>query len=110
MDYETTTVFTILAFTLLIVGIYLLIRIRKNFPELHKGYRCYLWSALFALTIPLTLRSIIDTALANYWPYDDFQIALYNDIFSLLTDFLPVICQVASLIFGFVRNKQVKFQ
>ena len=107
---DTTIVFSILASTLLIVGICLLVRIKKNFPELHKGYRCYLWSALIALTIPLTLRSIIDALCKHYWPDDNFKIALYNDIFSLLTDFLPVVCQVASLIFGFVRNKQVKFQ
>ena len=93
-DYEIFIVFTVLAFTLFIVGFCLLIRIKTNFPQLHKGYRCYLWSALFALTFPLLLRGMTDIAFTNWfeWPLDDFKEAVYNDIFSILTDYLPVVC------------------
>ena len=66
---------------------------------------------MFALTLPLLLRSLVDIGFQYWfiWPSDDFGEAGYNDIFTILTDYLPVVCQVASLVFGFVRNKQVKF-
>ena len=89
---ENTIVFSILASMLFIVGFFLLMRIRKNYPQLHKGYRCYFWSALIALTIPLTLRSILNFAFRNYWPESNLEVALYNDMFTLLTDFLPPVC------------------
>ena len=92
MDIDTTVVFTTLAVTLFTVGFCLLMRIRKNFPRLHNGYRCYLWSALVALTIPLTLRSLLDMTVENIVPDNDYSIAVYNVIFTLLTDFLPVVC------------------
>ena len=93
-DYDTTIVFTVLAITLFVVGLYLLIRIKNNFPHLHEEYRCYFWSALFVLTFPLLLRSIIDIAFDCWfeWPSEIFKEALFNDIFTLLTDYLPVVC------------------
>ena len=109
-DWELTISFAILAFTLFFIGLNLVLQIKKNFPQLHNGYRCYLWAAVIVLTLPLLLRSLTNIAWRYWWtwPADEFGEALYNAIFSIITDYIPIVCQIASLVFGFVRKKQVK--
>ena len=64
------------------------------------------------LSLPLLLRSVTNLCWRywwNWWPEDnDYYAALYNDIFTFITDYIPTVGQIASLVFGFVRKEQVK--
>ena len=110
-DWEVTVTFTLLAVTLFITGLILLLQLKANFPGLHRDYRCYLWAAVIVLSLPLFLRSVTNLCWRFWWEWpadNDFLAALYNDIFSFITDYVPTIGQIGSLVFGFVRNKQIK--
>ena len=71
--------------------------------------------ATILLTIPLTTRAIFDMIKLIFPSFmvavdDNYNAnASYNLIFFMLTTYLPVVCQITSLVFGFVRHKQGKF-
>ena len=103
MQISAEVIFAILAISIFTVGCRLLMLIRKHYPLLHKQYGCIFWLALFCLSVPLSIRTILDIAVPNY--LDDGTAAAFNVAFFLFADYLPIIFQTSSLIFGFVRNK-----
>ena len=72
-----------------------------------------LWVAIFVMTIPLTFRSILD-AMTNIKSWNDvvhasdFSLTTYNTCFFFIATYIPIVCQIASLIFGLMRYKQSK--
>ena len=68
------------------------------------------------MTIPLTFRAIFDfLSLFDWWEsfwYGDdtnyYYWATYNTVFFFVTTYIPILMQIFSLIFGFMRNKKVK--
>ena len=91
MDDITISVFLVLALTIFVVGCCLLLRIKSNYPKLHKQHGCIFWLALIALSVPLSMRSILDFSLDSWEPSTDGEAAAYNIIFFLFTDLLPII-------------------
>lgn len=87
--------------------------LKENFREFYDVYRKLLWAATLVLTIPLPLRTLFD--LLKEWEWwntltntGDGAVSVYNFFFFLFTTYLPIIFQVSTLVFGFVRNKQGK--
>ena len=67
-----------------------------------------MWLALLALSVPLSIRSILDFSLDSWNPETEGGAAAYNMMLFFFTDLIPIIFQIGSLVFGFIRNKQVK--
>lgn len=93
----------------------MLTRLKRYYKGFYKEYGCYLWTANVLLTFPLTFRAIFDALRQSSNWYDFwfdgnnyYKLGIYNVILFLFGTYIPMIMQIASLIFGFVRNKQVK--
>ena len=100
--------FTVLAILFFTVGCIMLNRLRIYFKGFFKDYGCYLWIANVLLTIPLIIRAIFDALLFDddwlaYWLNGADKVAIYNLIFLTLVNYVPMLLQISSLIFGFVR-------
>ena len=69
-------------------------------------------AATFLLTVPLTFRAIfnfikiVSPEFYNYILEDPGRNALYNFFFFVFSTYLPIIGQITSLVFGFVRHRQ----
>lgn len=92
-------------------GILINRRLRTYFLEFYRDNKCVLWVACFGLSVPLIARGILDLTRAFSQDFDFFilyNMAIYSPCFYILTDLLPALFQLSSLIFGYIRNKQEK--
>ena len=97
----------LLAISYFTVGCILLLRLKKHFPKLYGQFGCHLWTALILLSVPLTLRGILDLFhIERHLDRRGYELAVYNVLFTSITTFLPIIFQISSLVFGFIRRKQ----
>ena len=107
--------FVILAVILFCVGTFMLRRLRLYFRDFFEEYGRSLWIANVLLSLPLCFRGGLD-ALRMSSAWDDFwfnhtnyyRLACYNMVLCTLGTYVPIMTQTSSLIFGLVRNKQVK--
>ena len=71
------------------------------------------------LTMPLGFRAFFDamrydTAWATFWNLSDsadpnmYRLASYNVLLFIFGTYIPMLFQISSLVFGFVRHKKVK--
>ena len=65
------------------------------------------------LTLPLSFRAVFDALYHNeswsdYWSTNMYTIAIYNALLFFFGSYVPMLMQIFSLVFGFVRHKQVK--
>jgi len=108
----TTYIFGILFVIFSIVSLHLIFTLREQVPVLYSKYKVYLWAGSFSLTLPLLIRTILDSLYAADDAWTDW---LNNDkhpkrssnyllIDFLFTTYIPIISQLASLIFGFIRK------
>jgi cytochrome c biogenesis protein CcdA len=102
--------FVVLTVVFLTVGIRLIFALKKNFFQFYKEYRCLLWTATILITIPLSFRAIFDFTRIDHNPTNDivdkeWSKALEDSYFFILTTYLPIVFQIGSLVFGFVRKK-----
>ena len=105
----------ILAIIFFAVGCTMLQKLKKFYKGFYKQFRCNLWTANILMTVPLTFRAIFDGLtfnkdFFNYWFGDAnyYRIAVYNTLIFVIATLIPMLMQIFSLIFGFVRTKQVK--
>lgn len=105
----------ILALFFFTVGCLMLRNLRLYFKGFYSQFGCNLWVANVLLTLPLTFRAVFDGLKTNdkwfnFWLADAnyYRVAGYNLILFTFGTYMPMMMQMASLIFGFVRNKQVK--
>ena len=116
LDVYTLMCFTVLAVTFSVVGILLIRALKTNFPKFYIQYRHILIIATVLLAVPLFFRAVFDgiklcfPSFMNYVDSNYTRNALYNMIFFTLTTYLPILSQITSLVFGFLRHKQVKLQ
>ena len=70
-----------------------------------------------ALTLPLLFRAFFDALRYDsegwneFWIDNDgnyYRLAGYNMLLFCFGTYIPMLTQISTLIFGFVRNKQVK--
>ena len=111
LEVFTQWTFMILSFLFIILGIVLLTKLKRHFPKFYSEHRCLMVTATLLLTVPLTFRAIFDgikliSPEFLEWVDQDYERnAIYNFLFFLLTTYMPIIGQIMSLVFGFVRHR-----
>lgn len=93
-----------------IVSISFLLTVKKYHQEFYTQFSKLLWGAALVLTIPLFIRCLMD-GLTNWDLYENFtnnHVTRYNFIFFLLTTYILILSQIATLVFGFMRAKESK--
>ena len=111
MENIVSITFFLLAIVFLTVGIMLFLTLKRVSVDFYEDHKSRLWGALVLLTLPLSFRSILD-GLNNIPKWKAFinktpsTVAVYNLIFFLITTYLPVLTQISSLVFGYLRSKQ----
>lgn len=88
------------------VGILIMVRLRRYFYAFYDAFSCKLYLSIFALSLPMICRGAIDAY--RYYDSDfDKRIKdderLYRVCFYVFADFIPVVLQLASLVFGYIR-------
>ena len=103
------TIFIIPIVLFAITGVLIIRRLRKYFCDFYQQFHCQLVLVTIGLTIPLTLRSIYDlvfqmpsTYLTEY--LDKYEV-LFNLINVFFLDFLPIVFQLLTMVFGYIRQK-----
>ena len=93
----------------------MLYRLKKYFPEFYGQFGRSLWFANCILTLPLLFRALFNflnysDTFYNFWFGDEnyYRVTGYNILIFFLGTYIPIVAQISSLIFGFVRHKQVK--
>ena len=102
--------FFILTAMFAIVSFSFLLMVKKYHQEFYAQFSTLLWSAALVLTIPLLIRCLMDS-LTNWNLYEDYtnqHVTRYNFIFFLLTTYILILSQIATLVFGFMRAKESK--
>ena len=95
----------------IVTGFILISKLKSNFPLFYKEFRCIMITATCLLTLPLTFRAIFDGVKLGSpdfmnWVDDNYKRnAIYNFFFFLLTTYLPIVGQIMSLVFGFLRHR-----
>lgn len=81
-------------------------RIKLYFQNFYQAHRCTLYLAMYGLSLPLILHSILDLMSLNlgYAKFKYDNITLYNITIFIFGDVIPVGFQFSSLIFGFIRK------
>jgi len=106
MTLETAGVFFVLSCTFFYTSIRMISALKQNFNEFYTEYRKLLWTATLLLAVPLCLRAISQLIKGN----TDFKLlplweAMYNMVYFICSTYLPILFQITTLIFGFVRHK-----
>ena len=110
----TQVVFTLLAVLFITLGIVLIRKLKKYFPLFYSQFRKLMITATVFLTVPLTFRAIfdgiklVDPDFMEWIDADYTRNAIYNFFFFILTTYLPIMGQIMSLVFGYVRHSQSK--
>ena len=103
--------FTLLGVGFFCVGVIMNLALKKYFPNFYDNFSCVLWLACLLLTLPLLFRAIINfslnrsTSFSNWW---SSNFVATQTIYLILTTYIPIVSQMSSLIFGYLRNKQEK--
>ena len=103
--------FTFLGVAFFYTGVTMNFALKRYFPQFYKNYRCLLWAACFSLTIPLFLRALVNlservSAKFQAWFINPDNVAYSWTLYLLLSTYIPIITQMSSLVFGFLRTRQ----
>ena len=95
----------------LAVGVVIMVRLRSYFYNFYDEFSCKLWASIFALSLPLMLRGSMDVARFYKDDWDKTIVEekaghFYHILFYILLDFAPVLLQLSSLIFGYIRSQR----
>ena len=109
--YTTAFMFSILGIMFLVYGVGMNLALKHYFPHFYISFRCFLWTACFCLAIPLFLRFFIDALRAfspsfTEWYNSPDTNYITNTAFLVLTTYVPILTQMSSLVFGYLRKKQ----
>ena len=93
-------------------------RLRKLFDSIFKDYGCLLWTALAILLTSTSLAAILrllDTYSDSWYEYWVTNASLkrnnfYAAFLELVTFVIPILAKLATLIFGYIRNKDKEAQ
>lgn len=111
LQVMTQVLFTTLAVLFIVIAIILIRKLKQNFKLFYDEFRNEMLIATCMLTVPLTFRAIFDgikIVMPTFmlWINDSFiRNSIYNFFFFILTTYLPIIGQITSLVFGFVRHR-----
>lgn len=105
----TVGVFVFLSICFLAAAILLTLRLKQNHIQFYNDHKTVLWLTTFLLTVPLLVRSLFDSLNRNQ-SWDKFwagKLVVYNTLFFLIVDLVPILCQTGTLVFGVIRYRQV---
>ena len=86
----------------------MVISTKNFFPVFYDNFKCILWSTTICLTIPLFARAADQYLLSYNQGYKDLyygHIIYANCIYAVFSTLIPIITQMASLIFGALSKK-----
>lgn len=98
-----TTLFTSLGVVFLISGIVMALSLKKYYFDFYAEYGRLIWIATFSLALPLFLRGInsyLYKKHGQYFNYYSNHFALVNSLYVFFSSIVPIVAQMASLIFG----------
>jgi len=106
----TASWFLFLSIIFFTSGVIMICALQSSFPDFLKQFKCLMWTTTILISLPLSIRSIIDFSnlSTNLDGPEHFWASLYNFLFFLFTTYLPILFQICTLVFGFVRRKQAK--
>ena len=103
--------FTILSLFFLILSIFLLCRLKRYFKEFYNEHWCLLVLATIGLSFPIMCRGIFDT-IRGFDKKVEKVLTLHENLFNslnmILWNLVPIVFQLSSLVFGYIRNKKNK--
>ena len=111
LEIFTQVVFTLLAVLFIVTGIILIRKLKQHFKRFYEEFRKLMLTATILLTVPLTFRALLDgikLVFPSIMVWVDGNLtrnAVYNFIFFLLTTYVPIMGQIMSLVFGYVRHR-----
>ena len=94
--------FTSFGFAFAIPGFKSLRLIKKHFNGFYQSYKCYIYITTIGLSVPLLFRGIIDL-VDHEIHFLDNHYYLTVIIITILGKFLLFLCQMTSMVFGFIR-------
>lgn len=95
----------------IVSGFMINLKIKKSFTSFYIENRTLLWLATLGLSVPILSRGILDLARVFNVDFEKFVhrfIKFYNPAFFLLGDLLPLLFQLSSLVFGYIRRRKNK--
>ena len=109
--YFTIGMFTFLGVAFFYTGLTMNFSLKRYFPQFYMNYRCILWATCFSLTIPLFLRAIVNLSATvsgkfQNWFVNPDHVAYSFTLYLMFSTYIPIITQMSSLVFGFLRTKQ----
>ena len=107
----TSIIFCVLGTAFFFTGLTMNLSLRRYFPHFYNSFWCFLWIACLFLTIPLFLRTIINLSKNLSpdfleWFKDEDHFATTNTLYLVCSTYIPIITQMSSLVFGFLRKRQ----
>ena len=105
----TAFFFLLLSIIFFTSGVIMIKALQRNFPEFLKKFKCLMWTTTVLISVPLSIRSILDfTNLSEYvQKHSPVWTQIYNLTFFMFTTYLPILFQICTLVFGFVRRRLV---
>ena len=102
--------FFVLGIIFFMVGCSMLNRLRIYFKDFFEKFGGMLWFANIMLTLPLSFRAVFDALYHNetwskFWNENYYTVANYNALLFFFGSYVPMLMQIFSLVFGFVRHK-----
>ena len=107
-----TLMYTLLGVGFFIAGLTMNLSLKRSFPSFYQSFRCSLWTACIFLTIPLFFRAIINFAqnisddFKNWYQLSTAGFLFNITFYLILSTYIPIITQMGSLVFGYLRHKQ----
>jgi hypothetical protein len=110
----TTVVFGVLFLLFLAVSMHMICTLKQIVPTLYSEYRVWLWLGSFSLSLPLFLRFFLDLLWTSdldwhHWLVNDDHTernTAYQLLYFIFTTYVPIVSQLASLMFGYIRKQQ----
>ena len=114
MELVTGGLFTLYSFFFGITGFLILRRLKKYFPDFYAENKNMILFATLGLMISLLIRGILDLTKYQERANKQFNMEMadfenvYNGVTLLICDIIPIMFQLSTLIFGYIRKRNDK--
>lgn len=108
----TEIIFAVLFVMFAIVSATTIVTLKRSVPLLYSQYRAFLIASSLSLTVPLALRFVLDVMYTKdqHWrhflnnPDKKARFSLYSMLDFIVTTLVPIVSQLSTLVFGFIRK------
>ena len=97
----------------MIIGIMICLLLKKEFKSFYNKYKRIMIGATVLLTVPLTASGIfqlvrgVNENAYKFMKSDSYSVGI-NTLVHIIGNTIPLLSQLCSLIFGYIRRKQDK--